>query len=272
MGITSQLTHFPPRARRLDRRLAARDGRRVRDDRQRRRAHPATAITKVVFPDGSVTNLGDLAAHAGVHRRRGIRGHAGAEDGDPERHRHRRGLRLPGRRQDRHDEQLHRRLVRRLHPAARRPRSGSATRTRRRRCTTSTASAPGSAARSRRRSGTTTCRRRATAICGDFPTPTNPFTAPPSSASTRRPATTRRPPREPAPRARARQHDKHGEHVGQRPAATATTDAHDHDRLARDDAYAGRQRQRRQRHRTGTEPSPGGRRRRHCAARPEPRC
>ena len=35
-----------------------------------------------------------------------------------ERHRHRGQLRLPGRRQDRNDEQLHRRLVRRLHAAA----------------------------------------------------------------------------------------------------------------------------------------------------------
>ena len=58
------------------------------------------------------------AAQARVHRRRGVRRHAGAEDGDPERNRHRRRLRLPGGRQDRHDEQLHRRLVRRLHPAA----------------------------------------------------------------------------------------------------------------------------------------------------------
>ncbi len=77
-----------------------------------------TAITKVVFPDGSVVNLGDPHEEARVQLRRGVRGRPGPEDRDPVRHRHRGQLRLPGRREDRHDEQLHRRLVRRLHASA----------------------------------------------------------------------------------------------------------------------------------------------------------
>ena len=54
-----------------------------------------------------------------IHRRRGLRRHPGAEDGDPERNRDRRGLRLSGSRQDRDDQQLHRRVLRRVHASAR---------------------------------------------------------------------------------------------------------------------------------------------------------
>ena len=45
----------------------------------------------------------------------GLRGHEDPREERPERHRHRRQLRLPGGRQDRHHRQLQRRLVRRLH-------------------------------------------------------------------------------------------------------------------------------------------------------------
>ena len=44
--------------------------------------HDATAISKVVFPDGSSAEPRQPAVTAGVHRRRGVRRHPGAEDGD----------------------------------------------------------------------------------------------------------------------------------------------------------------------------------------------
>ena len=78
---------------------------------------PATIINKVVFPDGSSRQLRRPAQRPGVPRRRGLRGHAGAQAGDHQRHRHGGQLRLPGRRQDRHRQQPRERLVRRLHAA-----------------------------------------------------------------------------------------------------------------------------------------------------------
>ena len=119
MGITSPLTQFPVRGAGGGRRLAAGDGRCLRHDRQRRRAHPSHRDHQGGLLRRQRDQPRRSSPHAGVHRRRGIRRHAGAEDGDPERHRDRRRLRLPGGRQDRHDQQLHRRVLRRLHPTAR---------------------------------------------------------------------------------------------------------------------------------------------------------
>ena len=76
------------------------------------------AITKVVFPDGRERHLARQdAARQDLHRRPDLRGDADPGGQRPARHRHGRPARLPGGRQDRHDERLHRRVVRRLHDA-----------------------------------------------------------------------------------------------------------------------------------------------------------
>ena len=78
-----------------------------------------TAITKVVFPDGPSST-----SAIRPHKRVFPYGQAYAatqvlKTVVTERDRHRRQLRLPGRGQDRDHEQLHRRVVRRLHATAR---------------------------------------------------------------------------------------------------------------------------------------------------------
>ena len=116
------------------------------------------AITQGRVPRRQVRGPRPPEAQEGVLRRRHLRG-----DEDPRaeravRHGDARRDRLPRGRQDRHDGRLHRRLVRRLHPAAldlgvgRLPqREGPDDAT----CTASRSTA----AASPRRSGTTTCRR-----------------------------------------------------------------------------------------------------------------
>ena len=121
MGITSPARRLPGRgARRPDgRRLAARDGARLRDDRLRRLPQPADRDhARSTFPDGHVEQprrprrkrkvFTDGVTYEATQDPRGER---------PGGHRHARADRLPGGRQDRHDRQLHRRLVRRLHAA-----------------------------------------------------------------------------------------------------------------------------------------------------------
>ena len=113
-----------------ERRLAARDGDRVRDDRVRRVPQPADRDHQ-----GHVRGPAPLRAaaplapapHEGLPRRRDLRGDQDPGGEHPGRHRYAREHRLPGRRQDRHDRQQHRRMVRRLHAAARRQPCGSAT-------------------------------------------------------------------------------------------------------------------------------------------------
>ena len=105
-----------------ERRLAARDGRRLRDDRLRRLPQPADARSpRSPSRDGTVR----AAARAGASQRTkafsdGVTDEATRDPrGEhPGRHRHARANRLPGGRQDRHDRQEHRRVVRRLHAAA----------------------------------------------------------------------------------------------------------------------------------------------------------
>ena len=73
------------------------------------------AITRVTFPDGRVSNWGKPARHKAF--RDGVTYEATKilEQNMTGRHRHRRADRLPRGRQDGHDRQQHRRLVRRLH-------------------------------------------------------------------------------------------------------------------------------------------------------------
>ena len=130
---------------------------------------PATIIDKVVFPDGSSHNFGDPAARPGVHRRRGVRGDAGAQAGrspaapaPPPTTAARRPARpVP--------PTTSRTPGSSATPRGCRPPSGSATRRATSRCPTA------SAARWRRRSGMTTCRAASDGYCGDFPPPTDPF-------------------------------------------------------------------------------------------------
>ena len=101
----------------------------------------------------------EAAPHEGLHRRPDDGGHQGDAGQRPARHRHRLAVRLQlGRRQDRHDDELHRRVVRRDGPRPHDRGLGRLSRRRRPRCTPSTASRS-SAARSPPRSGTTSCRR-----------------------------------------------------------------------------------------------------------------
>ena len=114
------------------RRLPARDGQRVRDDRRRRLAPQADRDPQGHVPRRPRRQPRQAAPAPRVLRRRDVRG-----DEDPRAERQgghrlpeRDADRLPGRRQDRHDRQLHRRVVRRLHAAPDDRRSGSATRRR----------------------------------------------------------------------------------------------------------------------------------------------
>ena len=125
MGITLDAQGLPGRdARRpRERRLAARDGDRVRDDRLRRLPAAADRDQEDRLP-GRPGRAGQSPPKASASRRRASsrtawpprRPDPRAEH--PGRHRHARGDRLPGGRQDRHDRRLHRRLVRRLHARA----------------------------------------------------------------------------------------------------------------------------------------------------------
>ena len=58
MGITSPLTNSRPRCSAPSLRLAAGDGRRLRDDRRWRDPPSADRISQVVLPDGKSINLG----------------------------------------------------------------------------------------------------------------------------------------------------------------------------------------------------------------------
>ena len=94
-----------------------------------------TAITQGRSPTAT-SSRAELPARWRVKRtkafygRRHLRGDQDPRAEHAGRHRHARPDRLPRRRQDRHDRQQHRRLVRRLHAAARRPPCGSAIPTR----------------------------------------------------------------------------------------------------------------------------------------------
>ncbi len=79
---------------------------------------PATILSKVVFPNGKVVNLGDPPQTRVFTDGEAYEGDPGAEDRDPGRHRDRRQLRLPRRRQDGHRGEPGQRLVRRLHAQA----------------------------------------------------------------------------------------------------------------------------------------------------------
>ena len=123
MGITSKLNGYLRRdARRpRGRRLAAGDGQRLRDDRQRRLPQPPARDHEGHLPRRAQS---ELPARWKVHRVKafedGVTYEATKilEDERPGRHRHAREHRLPAGRQDRHDRPQHRRLVRRLHAAA----------------------------------------------------------------------------------------------------------------------------------------------------------
>ena len=115
---------LPVRGARRRRRLAAGDGRRVRDAGQRRHPPPGDSDQPRRLLRQERLQPRRLTRQPGVHHWRGVRRHAGAQDRHPERHRDRRRLRLPRGRQDRHHQQLHRRVLRRLHAAARDRRLG----------------------------------------------------------------------------------------------------------------------------------------------------
>ena len=119
LGITTKLDGVPSEGARrpAPRRLAARDGLRLRDARRRRHPQRAAGDQEGRVPRRQVRRPRQAEAQARHHRRRGLRGHEGPREEHPGRHRRQRELRLPGRRQDRHDRQLRRRLVRRLHAA-----------------------------------------------------------------------------------------------------------------------------------------------------------
>ena len=121
-----------------------------------------TAIRKVVLANGTVDT------HAGWEHPKRKRVHLGRRGGrrdeDPRgeravRHRHARGVRAAGGRQDRDDDRQRRRVVRRLRAPARHRRLGRAIRAARSRCRTSTGSRSRAAA-SRPRSGSCTWSRR----------------------------------------------------------------------------------------------------------------
>ena len=79
---------------------------------------PATILSKVVFPNGKVVNLGDPPHTRVFSDGEAYEGTQVLKTVIQERHRDRRQLRLPGRRQDRHGGELGQRLVRRLHAQA----------------------------------------------------------------------------------------------------------------------------------------------------------
>ena len=122
MGIKSELQRLLRRVARRPRarRLAARDGQRLRDDRQRRLPQPAARDQedRPGRQDAQAAEALAREAHEGLLGRRDLRGGQDPRAEHDRRHRRPRRHRLPGRRQDGHDRQEHRRLVRRLHPAA----------------------------------------------------------------------------------------------------------------------------------------------------------
>ncbi len=77
-----------------------------------------TAITRVAFPDGRVDNLAKTQDEEGVQRRHRCQGDRHPRAERPGRHGHGGGDRLPGGRQDRDDQRLQGRVVRRLHAEA----------------------------------------------------------------------------------------------------------------------------------------------------------
>ena len=81
-------------------------------------AHPRDDPQQGRVPERQGRRTSATQPQPRVQRRRGVRGHPGAEDRDPERDRHRRQLRLPGRRQDRNGRERGQRLVRGLHAQA----------------------------------------------------------------------------------------------------------------------------------------------------------
>ena len=151
------------------------------------------AIKKVVFPDGKVKDLGKpkrtkvfsdavTSEATNILKQNVQRGTGTAAQQSAAR-----------RRQDRHDRQLHRRLVRRLHAQADHRDVGRLSRRSRSRCATCAASAS-PAARSRPRSGATTCASRNAATARTGPAPTETFDVPALQRQVRqrRAATTRR--------------------------------------------------------------------------------
>ena len=133
------------------RRLAAGDGARLRDDRQRRLSREADRGPQGHLPRRPRRRPRQADPPQGLRGRRHLRGDEDPREERAGRHRHQGPDRLPGGGQDRHGRQLHRRLVRRLHAAPGHAPCGSATRR------TPIRSAPTRrAARSPRRSGART--------------------------------------------------------------------------------------------------------------------
>ena len=140
------------------RRLAARDGQRLRDDRLRRHAQPADrdhASDVPRRPQGAARAL-QGQAHARLRGRRDRQGDRHPRAEHPERHRHQGPDRLPRGRQDGHHRREHRRVVRRLHPAAGDRRVGRLPQRPHADARSSTTAATSPAARSRPRSGAST--------------------------------------------------------------------------------------------------------------------
>ena len=135
--------------------------------------HKATGIERVVFPDGKSETARQPEGQARDDRRAGLRGHEDPRDERDLGDRHRRGLRLPGGRQDGDDRRGQGRLVRGLYARACRRRSGSAIRTRASRCRAPRAEP------TPRPSGTPSCCPRSDGNCDDFPLPTEAFVSSP---------------------------------------------------------------------------------------------
>ena len=153
MGITSALDGFPSEVIGGLKLLLhdARDGRRLRDAGQRRHSRPDDGHQQGRVPGRQGRQPRQSAAQSRVQRRRGVRGHTGPEDRDPERNRNRRQLRVSGRRQDRHREEPRTTPGSSATRRSCRPRCGSDIRRATSRCQTD------SAARWPLRSGTTSC-------------------------------------------------------------------------------------------------------------------
>ena len=121
MGITAPLFGYPSEAigGLQDRRLTAADGRRLRDAGQRRRSHiHRRSSPRSCNRTARTINLGNPAKTRSSATGEAYAADPGAQDRGDQRHRDRSQLRLSGGRQDRHDQQLHRRVVRRLHARA----------------------------------------------------------------------------------------------------------------------------------------------------------
>ena len=119
LGITTKLDCYPAEglggltARRHD----ARDGERVRDARERRHPPQGHGHRKGRLPRRQERAAREPEGQARDDRRPGLRGHEDPRDERDLRHRHRRGLRLPGGRQDGDDRRGEGRLVRGLYAA-----------------------------------------------------------------------------------------------------------------------------------------------------------